>query len=129
MGLKLTPQRLAILNYLEGNTRHPSAEDIYKELKGAFPSLSLATVYNTLDVLAKAGELQEVRIMPDKRNFDPNPKPHSHFLCRKCSTVHDLDAGLVNTQLPPEAKGYILEGYSLNYFGICPACQADYLEK
>jgi len=85
--------------------------------------LSLATVYNTLDVLSKAGELQEVRIMPDKRNFDPNPTPHSHFLCRKCSTVHDLETGLLSSPLPPEANGYLLEGYTLNFYGVCPDCR------
>ncbi|PHJ36752.1 hypothetical protein P378_20455, partial [Desulforamulus profundi] len=59
LGLKLTPQRLAILNLLEGNAKHPSAEEIYNQLKPQYPSLSLATVYNTLEILAKAGELQE----------------------------------------------------------------------
>jgi Fur family peroxide stress response transcriptional regulator len=116
---------LAILHYLEGNTSHPSAEDIYKELKVNFPSLSLATVYNTLDVLSRAGELQEIRIKADKRNFDPNPDPHSHFLCRVCSSVFDLDTDMVKTPMPPEVKGYVLEGYTLNFYGVCPECQVS----
>ena len=91
-------------------------------LKVEFPSLSLATVYNTLDVLAKAGELREIRIKPDKRNFDPDPVPHSHFLCRVCSSVSDLDAGVMNDPVPQEINGYILEGYTLNYYGVCPEC-------
>jgi len=122
LGLKLTPQRLAILNLLEGNTTHPSAEEIYNQLKPQYPSLSLATVYNTLEVLTKSGELQEIRIKADKRHFDPNPAPHSHFLCRVCESVHDLDDGLLEMQTPFNINGYLVEGYTLYFYGICPGC-------
>ena len=94
-------------------------------LKVEFPSLSLATVYNTLDVLAKAGELRELRIMPDKRNFDPDPEPHNHFMCRVCSSVCDFDTGLSKEPVPQEVNGYLLEEYTLNYYGICPECQEN----
>lgn len=123
LGLKLTPQRLAILNLLEGNTKHPSAEEIYSQLKPQFPSLSLATVYNTLEVLAKAGELQEVRIKADKRHFDPNPAPHGHFLCRICESIYDLDVDHLVVQTPFNIKGHLVEGYTLYFYGICPGCQ------
>lgn len=123
LGLKLTPQRLAILNSLEGNTKHPSAEEIYNQLKPQFPSLSLATVYNTLEVLAKAGELQEIRIKADKRNFDPNPSPHGHFLCRVCESIYDLDVRPLEIQTPFNIKGYLVEEYTLYFYGICPECR------
>lgn len=55
-GLRATPQRLAILAFLEGNTSHPSAEEIFRELKPRLPSLSLATVYGTLEVLRREGK-------------------------------------------------------------------------
>lgn len=124
LGLKLTPQRLAILNFLAGNTRHPTAEEIYNHLKPQFPSLSLATVYNTLEVLAKAGELQEVRIEAEKRHFDPNPAPHGHFLCRVCASVHDLEAGLPEISTPFKVNGYLVEEFTRHYYGVCPACLA-----
>jgi len=123
LGLKLTPQRLAILNLLEGNTKHPSAEDIYNELKPQYPSLSLATVYNTLEVLVKAGEVHEIRIKAGKRCFDPNPIPHGHFLCRICESVFDLDIKPLEIQTPCSIKGYLLEDYMIYFYGICPECQ------
>jgi len=129
LGLKLTPQRLAILNFLEGNTKHPSAEEIYNQLKPQYPSLSLATVYNTLEVLARAGELQEVRIKADKRHFDPNPLPHGHFLCRICESVHDLEAGTVEIQTPFNVNGYLVEEFTLYYYGICPECLERHGDK
>lgn len=124
LGLKATPQRLAILHLLEGNVHHPTAEEIYKQLKIQYPSLSLATVYNTLDVLARFGELQEVRIRTEKRHFDPNPAPHGHFLCRICDSIFDFDAGMPGVQAPGDVNGYLIEGSTLYLYGICPGCRA-----
>lgn len=123
IGLKLTPQRLAILNLLEGNTKHPSAEEIYKQLKPQYPSLSLATVYNTLEILTAAGELQEIRITSDKRNYDLNPSPHGHFLCRSCQSIHDLDAYNLDIEIPINIKGYLVNGYTFCFYGFCPQCR------
>lgn len=114
---------MAILNLLEGNTQHPSAEDLYKQLKPRFPSLSLATVYNTLEMLTKAGELQEINIKADKRHFDPNPAPHGHFLCRSCQGIYDLDFQTLDLALPFDAKGYMVEEYTLYFYGLCPRCR------
>jgi Fur family peroxide stress response transcriptional regulator len=122
-GLRLSPQRLAILEILEGNTEHPSADEIYDQLKDRYPSLSLATVYNTLEVLAKAGELQVVRIKSDKQRYDPNPKPHGHFLCRICDSIYDTDSVPVDIQTPFTLKGYLVEEYSIYMYGICPHCK------
>ena len=82
LGLKLTPQRLAILEYLEGNKNHPSAEDIYKALKPRFPSMSFATVYNTLEILVKKGVIKELNIESSRKRFDPFTHPHHHFFCK-----------------------------------------------
>ncbi len=124
MGLKVTPQRLAIMNLLDGNQSHPSAEQIYKELKPQFPSLSLATVYNTLEALSEGGELQEVRIKRDKRHFDPNAKPHTHFLCHICDNIFDLDLWPVELQVPGEVEQFMVQDCTLYLYGICPQCRA-----
>ncbi|MBF7083788.1 transcriptional repressor [Desulfallas sp. Bu1-1] len=85
--------------------------------------MSLATVYNTLEVLARAGELQEIRIKADKRHFDPNPAPHGHFLCRICGSIYDLDAAPLEIETPFNIKGYLVEEYTLYFYGICPRCR------
>ena len=69
LGLKLTPQRLAILEYLENNRSHPSAEDIYNALKPRFPSMSFATVYNTMEVLVKKGLVKEISVESTRKRF------------------------------------------------------------
>ena len=63
-GLRLTPQRIAILKYLDGNTSHPTADNIYRDLKQTNPTLSFATVYNTMQTLREHGEVMEITIDP-----------------------------------------------------------------
>ncbi|MCX8070621.1 MAG: transcriptional repressor [Thermodesulfovibrionales bacterium] len=73
--LKLTPQRHAILKFLEGNKTHPSADDIFKVVSKRFPTMSLATVYNTLLTLKNMGEILELTIDPDKKGLTQIPNP------------------------------------------------------
>ncbi len=90
IGLKVTPQRQAILRLLDGNRTHPSAESIYHEVLKQYPRVSFATVYNTLSKLAKAGQIQELDIDPTKKRFDPYLAPHYHFYCKVCEKVFDV---------------------------------------
>lgn len=123
IGLKLTPQRLAVLDYLEGNTSHPSAEDIYRVLLDKFPTMSLATVYNTLDTLRLRGHIRELSIDPEKKRFDPNTKPHNHLICVRCKKVADVnrtfDLGLAGDG----ASGFEVQGHHIEFYGICFSCK------
>ena len=92
-GLKLTPQRIAIVQLFAGDETHPTAQDLFERLRPSFPSMSFATVYNTLDTLARTGLAGTVRL-PGKRGdaarFDPNTNPHHHAVCDACGTVVDI---------------------------------------
>jgi Fur family peroxide stress response transcriptional regulator len=123
LGLKITPQRIAILEILKDNTSHPSAEDIYNRLKPNFPSLSLATVYNTLESLTRAGAIQEVIIDSKKRHYDPDTSIHSHFLCRRCSSIFDLEIKIKLPETPFEVDDFLLESISTHLYGTCPQCR------
>lgn len=90
IGIKLTPQRIAILEYLDGNIEHPSAEEIYREVSKKFPTMSFATVYNTLQTLRERGCILELTIDPEKKRFDPNTEPHHHLICVKCKRIVDI---------------------------------------
>src|SRR3972149_903313 len=83
-GFKLTPQRMAILNYLEGNKTHPSIEAIFSAIKPDYPTLSLATVYNTIDALKKIGGVTEINIDSGRSHYDPDTRPHNHIICKQC---------------------------------------------
>ncbi|MBM4145174.1 MAG: transcriptional repressor [Nitrospira sp.] len=122
-GLKMTPQRLAILAYLEGNIDHPSADDIYKAVLKKFPTMSFATVYNTLESLKNRGSVSELTIDPDKKRFDPNPDPHNHLICNKCRKILDIHIDY-ELRVPYEKKqGFEITGNHIKFYGICPKCR------
>ena len=123
IGLKLTPQRLAILDFLEGNTDHPSADDIYKAVAVQHPTMSFATVYNTLDTLREKGHILELTIDPDKKRFDPCTDPHHHLICMSCKRVQDINMTF-NLNLPENMSGdFRITGNHIEFYGICPVCK------
>jgi Fur family peroxide stress response transcriptional regulator len=123
IGMKLTPQRLAILDFLEGNTDHPSADDIYKAVSVQHPTMSFATVYNTLDTLREKGYVMELSIDPGKKRFDPNAAPHHHLMCTSCKRVQDIHMTF-NLDLPETMKGkFRITGNHIEFYGICPVCR------
>lgn len=119
---KRTPQRLAILDYLEGNTSHPSAEEIYRAVSKKYRSLSLATVYNTLNTLAKSGALRELTIDPERKRYDPDTSRHHHLICVLCGKIVDI-AGGIAVNLPGEmARDFTLLGNHIEFYGHCSPC-------
>jgi Fur family peroxide stress response transcriptional regulator len=123
LGLKLTPQRLSILSYLEGNKEHPTAEEIYKKVSKKFPTMSLATVYNTLETLKRKGMLSEITIDPEKRHFDPNMDKHHHLICSRCKKITDIEIEF-DLAVPKEAMhGFEITGNHVEFYGICPDCR------
>ncbi len=122
-GFKRTPQRLAILAYLEGNTSHPSADDIFNALAGKERTLSFATVYNTLNTLSKAGALREITIDSSRKRYDPNTGAHNHIICVSCKKVVDVPQE-IPVELPREvARNFAVLGKHIEFYGICQACR------
>lgn len=127
LDLKSTPQRRAILKFLDGNRDHPSAETIYKEVKKEYPTLSYATVYNTLSKLVKGGKIQELSVDPAKKRYDPDPTPHAHFLCSSCGNLFDIvgDAAFaakLNALNIAYLDGHRIDEMELDFKGVCRDC-------
>ena len=120
---KLTPQRLAILEYLEGNKSHPSAADIYRAVSEKYPMMSFATVYNTLDKLREKGEVFELSIDSDKKRFDPNATPHHHLICVNCKTIVDVHRSFVLDLKEGDRCDYEIISNHVDFYGICPKCK------
>ena len=122
LGLVPTVQRLAILKLLEETRAHPTAEDVYANLKRRFPSLSRATVYNALDALKRAGTVVELTIDREAARYDGHAAPHPHFLCRECGTLYDVD--LPCSIRPGDlVLGHEVERVQVCLDGICQACR------
>lgn len=121
--VKITPQRLGIFKILDGNTSHPSAEDIYNDLKREHPTVSFATVYNTLDKLYELNLLLKLNIEDEKKHFDPDTSQHHHFLCKKCKSIIDIFED-VDVSLSSETKSKIkIDGYHIYFYGVCNDCK------
>jgi Fur family peroxide stress response transcriptional regulator len=137
-GLKLTPQRIAIVRLFASDEAHPTAQDLFERLRPSFPSMSFATVYNTLDALARAGLAGIVRL-PGKRGdaarFDPNTDPHHHVVCDGCGTVLDVAVGtLAPTRAAVEklrraAPGFSVRAVERVYRGLCAQCVRRQTER
>lgn len=124
LGLKLTPQRLAILEYLDGNTDHPSADSIFQEVKKKYPMMSFATVYNTIEALKKKGDLLELTIDPERRRYDPQTKPHHHLICVECKKIVDVHKKF-SINVPEEVVDeFDLIGNHIEFYGVCPECKS-----
>jgi Fur family peroxide stress response transcriptional regulator len=126
-GVLLTIQRSAVLDFLHGNTEHPTAEEIYQTLIGHYPALSRATVYNTLDLFKRQGLVREITIERGKAHYDSNTEPHHHFYCRHCGRIYDLVLEKVHVTYESCMDGHQMEEARLYILGTCSACGKEKL--
>jgi Fur family peroxide stress response transcriptional regulator len=125
-GMRLTPQRLAICELLTDSNEHPTAARLCTELRPQFPSLSLATIYNTLDTLVNLGAINVLGHAGDDHvHYDSDMDPHVNLACVTCHSIIDIPSEHVH-HLDSEisqASGYKLLGARVLYYGLCPECQ------
>ncbi len=126
-GLKVTPQRIAVYNMLLGTTEHPNAEMIYKTLEPTNPTMSLATVYKTLDFFKQLGLVQELNVGEPSSRYDAVVQCHPHTVCRVCGRVEDLHMDAlteVTKKLAPHLD-FAVECEQLILYGVCKECQKN----
>lgn len=91
-GFKVTTQRLAICKYILSRSDHPTAEQIYQELRDKYPTISLGTIYKTLHLLKKLGLIQELGFNEGSVRYDPDMELHINMVCSKCGKISDYKA-------------------------------------
>jgi Fur family peroxide stress response transcriptional regulator len=125
-GLKVTPQRLAILKLLRGNRTHPTAEKIHKELLKEYPAISLKTVYDALARFVEAGMVRELDIDQKKMRFETCMDHHDHFHCRVCDNIYDVISAEPRDNLKNKKiiEGHHVDTTSINLKGVCKYCEA-----
>jgi len=126
-GLRLTPQRLLIYQTLLQSKQHPTAQDLFEMIKDQLPSLSQATIYNTLQALVSAGLIQEIGKAGDGAvHYDADLTPHVNLICTRCHRVDDFFDVPLNAvaQQVDGQSGYQIQGARVAYYGLCPECQA-----
>ena len=126
-GLRITPQRHAVLSYLEKTEGHPSVEEVAESIQRDMPSVALSTVYNTLRELSDLGLVQTINGDGPTR-YDPMPGAHAHLICSECGKI-------INVPLPKNTKDKLtncatkcdcsLNSYHISIDGLCPDCLAS----
>lgn len=118
-GLKATRQRRAIVCELVGDLTHPTAQGLFERLQPSFPTMSFATVYNTLSALASVHAVRPMSLGGATR-FDPNTDPHHHAVCDSCDSVRDVPIGRAPRR--PTLPDFEVERIEYIYRGICAVC-------
>ncbi|MGH1567847.1 MAG: Fur family transcriptional regulator [Nitrosopumilus sp.] len=124
-GLRITPQRIAIVDYLLKTEDHPSAELIHKIVRKRFPMVSLSTVYKTLDLLKEKKLVNEIEVEGEAR-FDAHTNEHINLVCMKCGKIDDVDEeSLKEIQVNAAKKSkYLILRSNFELHGYCGSCKS-----
>jgi Fur family transcriptional regulator, peroxide stress response regulator len=127
-GLRVTPQRLAIYRHLRSSKRHPTAHEIFEAVKKDYPSITISTVYKTLEMLVELGRARELGFSSLGTRYEANTNPHLNLVCEDCGSIEDLE-GL------PSMDGFMeqvrsrtefqIRGQRTELYGLCRRCQGS----
>lgn len=126
-GFRITPQRIAIVDYLLKTEDHPSAERIHKIIQKKYPMVSLSTVYKTLDLLKEKRLVNEIEVDGEAR-FDAHTNDHINLVCMNCGKIDDIDENSlkeIQVRAARKSKYLILKG-SFELFGYCGNCKSKF---
>jgi len=127
MGLRVTPQRMAIYELLVQSKEHPSAETVYREVRQVMPNISLDTVNRTLLTLSDIGAAFIVEGSGDVRRYDADQNNHQHFKCVKCKRIVDFHCReFDNISVPREiGRKFTILRKAVYFEGICDVCRKN----
>ena len=123
-GIRPSHQRLKILEYFHMHNNHPTVEEIYKELKPTMPTLTKATIYNTLKIYVEEQLVNEVHIEDNEVRYDLYAKSHGHFKCLQCGRIFDFQIEIEKV-LTGGLDEFQVETKNVYFKGICPRCLSN----
>src|SRR5918994_7779040 len=120
-GLRVTPQRQAIFRLLHGEDRDPTVESLYEAARAEMPTISLKTVYQTVNDLAGMREVVLLDLGTGSYRVDPNVEDeHHHLICTRCGKVRDVPLDLPDVRLPPRyRRGFFVSADRGAFRGRC----------
>ncbi len=124
-GVVVTRKRAKLLEVLLASDRHPSASEIHEGVKSAYPGTSLATIYNTIEILKETGQVLEIEFSASANRYDGRiPHSHPHLVCLQCEKVEDMESAAPHDplELVSRATGYDIVRLRTDYYGTCPEC-------
>ena len=119
---RLTNQKKVILEYLKSTKSHPSALEIFEEVKKKLPRISLGTVYRILKNLKEKEEILE--LLSEIFRYDGETSPHPHFICQVCKRIFDVEEKCTVLTHKKLKVGKI-KNYQIYFYGLCQKCQKE----
>ena len=120
---RITPERFEVLDYAINYNGHFGADDLYVQMKNQSSNVSRATIYNTLELLAKCDLLAKRNFGDGLTRFESsfNRKNHDHLICTSCGNITEFRNPKIQEIVSSVCKelGFESEGYSFNIFGKC----------
>ncbi len=122
--LGLTKQREVVLQVIRDSKEHLTANEVFDNAKGLLPTISFATVYNSLRYLKDAGHIAEIQFGNGASRFDKMTSRHDHAICVKCGKLVDMELELPAelVKLAAEFSKFKPESLELTLRGLCPDC-------
>jgi Fur family transcriptional regulator, peroxide stress response regulator len=123
----LTPQRRAVLQVVSESAEHPTANEIFEAARRRLPSISFATVYNSLKYLKGAGLIREINFGKGSSRYDRETARHDHAVCSRCGRLVDFDLPETPQLIRAAARRsrFKPESIHLTLVGICPECREE----
>ncbi|WIV13734.1 transcriptional repressor [Proteiniborus sp. MB09-C3] len=119
--IRLSHQRLKVLEYVANHRCHPTVDQIYSDLHKEIPTLSKTTVYNTLNTLIEAGLVKLITIEDNETRYDIVTENHGHFKCESCRTIYDFEIN-IDSFNSKDLNGFRIDNKDVYFKGICPKC-------
>jgi Fur family peroxide stress response transcriptional regulator len=116
-GLKITPQRLVITDFLLQEDSHPTADAVYAAVQAMLPACSRATIYNTLNTLVEAEVINAIACEPGKVRYDANMAPHHHFIDRQTGQIFDLPWDSIYPIQATFSRSFRVQDYQVTFYG------------
>lgn len=124
-----TRQRKAIIEAVDVENHHPTADQIYDDVKKKLPKISLGTIYRNLERMVKEEQIIALDFGNNPRRYETRERPHYHIYCTHCNKVEDLfldtlSKDIENTGKLAESLGFSVTGHSLEFYGVCGECKS-----
>jgi len=119
--IRLSYQRLKVLEFLDNHRIHPTVDQIYNGLLNEIPTLSKTTIYNTLNALVEAGLVKVITIEDNEARYDIDTHAHGHFKCKSCGKIYDFEADMDSLEIK-ELEGFSIFTRDMYFSGICSRC-------
>lgn len=120
-GIRSSLQRVLMLEYLDENLIHPTADKIYTDLSSKLPAISKATIYNNLKLFVEHGIVNEKNIDNNEVHYDVEMHQHGHFICENCGKIFNFDNSDISLD-SIELEGCTIKHKEVYFRGSCKEC-------